>query len=99
MPFEHHNYTRLQLQPALQPFKLALNELQNTFFSKSFTIENLPEIMQIAEQMIIPLINPIQIALDECIYLNKMKNSYPENTLLQFFLGISSAEHIINYFQ
>ncbi len=98
-PFEHINYTREQLQPVLQAFKGHLKELQTEFFGIDFVPENFHQIEQYIIEKMIPLISPVQDAIDDNIYLSKLKNNSPENSGLVFCLGISSAETIVNYYE
>ncbi len=97
--YEHLNYTRGQLLPVFQPFKEKLKELQTEFFTLEFIPENLPHFKQSIIEKINPLILPVQQAIDESIYLSKLKNNYPPNYGLTFCIGIGPAETIVDYYQ
>ena len=42
---------------------------------------------------------PVQQAIDESLYLSKIKNNSPANYGLTFCLGIGSAETIVDFYQ
>lgn len=99
MTFEEHSYSREQIKPALQLFKTTLKKIQNDFFSIHFNSKNMLDIMLTMEEEISPLIMPIQNAIDESIFLSKLKNKFSENSGLRFNLGVTKAKTLINYYE
>ncbi|MEI8203379.1 MAG: hypothetical protein WCH34_10235 [Bacteroidota bacterium] len=99
LTYEQIKYTRENLQASFAQFKIELTELSDQIFNLSFNTENLPQIKQLCNEKIIPLISPVQQAIDESIYISRNKNQLPKKFNLRFCLGIASAETIINFYE
>jgi hypothetical protein len=92
-------FTIEQLKPAFEPFKKQIQELSNQIVGLTFTRNNLSEIKKECADRLIPLKENVQKEINESMYLSSLKNSYPGNFGVEFCVGISSAETIINYFE
>ncbi len=97
--FDLLNFTREQMLPVFKPFNENLRKLQNDFFTINFAPENLPLIKQKINKKIMPHLANIQKAIDESLYISNMKNTFSENSGMNFCLGIAPAETIVKYYQ
>jgi hypothetical protein len=97
-PYEEVKHSRQQLQPVLKSFNDSLKEFRNEIHGLSFKEENKERISQKGMEMRSRFLQPVQHAIDNCLYLSKLKNLYADHMFLKFCLGITSAENIVDYY-
>ena len=97
--YKEVKYTRDQLQEVLKPFKTHLKDLSDELFKLPFTNESQPQIKQLYNEKLSQFITPIQPAIDESIYLSKQKNIFPDKNAINYCLGITSVETLIDFYE
>jgi hypothetical protein len=97
--YEQMKYTRDQLKPFLDPFKKELQDLSDDLFKIIFTKDHFLQIKKMCTDRLIPLKANIQHEIHESLYLSRLRNSYPGNFGVEFCLGITDAETIVNYYE
>ena len=98
LTYNQIKYTRDDLQPALLPFKANLKELSEELIGINFLPENMARIKQLCREKLLEHIAPVQQSLNDSLYLSHLRNQSAENTDSKLFLGIASAEMLLNYF-
>ncbi len=98
LTYNQIKYTRDDLQPALLPFKTNLKELSEALIGINFLPENMARIKQLCGEKLLEHIAPVQQSLNDSLYLSHLRNQSAENTDSKLFLGIASAEMLLNYF-
>jgi len=96
--YEEVKHSRQQLQPPLQPFKEHLEKFRKEIYGLSFDDENKEKIRQSGMEIQSLFVQPVQQAVNNCIFLSKLKNAYADYIFLRFCLGITSAENIVEYY-
>ncbi len=92
-------YTRDNLQPGLLQFKLQLSELKDQLSTITFSAENFLPIKQLFNELLFCHIEPVQKLINESLYLSQMRNQFKKSTGYKFFLGIASAETLVNLYE
>ena len=97
--FNQMKYTLDDLKPSLKPFKEAFAQLKDELFTKQYTLETFAEIKQNCREHLQAHIGPIQQAIDDSLYISQLRNQTKGDTGLQFCLGITSADMLVNYYE
>jgi hypothetical protein len=92
-------YTRDLMKPVLAGFNDNLKQLTGQLLQMQYTPENQADIKQLCCEKLQSHRQPIQQALDESIYLSRLKNVTAGNNFFTFCLGITSVENIVRYFE
>ncbi|MEI8203560.1 MAG: hypothetical protein WCH34_11140 [Bacteroidota bacterium] len=99
LSYQQLKYIRETLKPELSLFKEVLNELNNQTSEILYTSENLFVFEAMCEEMFNPFKEPVQKAIDENLYLSKLKNQYSDKSKINLCLGISSLGNIVNFYE
>ena len=99
MTYEQMQYSRDNLREPLDPFKNKLKELSMQLFPLDFSSENMQQIRQLCIEKIIPYQKSIQKNIDESLFITQLRNKFPSDLYQTFYLGITSAENLVHYFE
>ncbi len=99
MPYKQIKYTRNELQPALKEFNTHLNQLRTELSEMEYVPENLERIKELCRVRLLPLQTPLQQSLDDSLYLSHLMKQNEKDTRSQLFIGISTADMLIEYFE
>ncbi len=91
-------YSIQDLKTVLTAFKKSFDELCLRLYDMTFLPESLEEITQHCLQSIMPHKQPVQQAINNSIYLSRLKNKTDATKGIRFCLGITSIENLINYY-
>ena len=92
-------YTKEELKQILVPFKSGLKELSEQLSVLSYSEDNFTQIEQIVKDKILNDIAPIQLSINESLYLCKLRNQQGDKSKFKLCLGISSAENIVSFYE
>ena len=99
MQSKHYEYTFNDINPLIKPFHDQFAQLKDKLFKTYYTPENLVAIKQMCRENLQPHIATIQQAIDDSLYISQLRNQTKGDTGLQFCLGITSAENLVNYYE
>jgi hypothetical protein len=92
-------HIRNELKTALSGFNDNLQKLTGQLWPLQFIKENKTDIKRLCYDGLQRFQQPVQQAIDENIYISRLKNSTSDTTSITFCLGITSVENIIGYFE
>ena len=99
MTYEQLLHSRENLRAPLVPFKKDLKELSAHLFPLDFSPDNLQQIQHLCTEKILPYQKPIQKNIDDSLYISQLRNKYPGDLYETIYLGITSAENLVNYYE
>ena len=92
-------YTRDNLKPIFADFKTQVQELSEQLFPLTFSPENHQRIKQLCAEKLNHHSQTIEHAINEHIYISKLKNQFAQNFGTRLYIGITSVENVINYYE
>jgi len=97
--FFQMKFTRDYLLPALLEFKAQLKKLSSEVFNIPFEPVNHPKIKQLCQESIEQHIVPVQKSVNDSLYMSQLRNKTEAGKGINFCLGITSAENLVNYYE
>ena len=99
LTYKQLKYTRNDLQPAMAPFKIQLQEFWDEIVTIQFVDENMEQLKHLCQSKLQPFVQPIQQAINESLYISQIRNKSENNNKLTMCLGITSADKLIQYYE
>ncbi|MFH1004070.1 MAG: hypothetical protein V1781_01010 [Bacteroidota bacterium] len=99
LTYNQMKYTRENLKSALHQFKVQLKEISSELFKITFASENFLYIEKLCADKLNPHIASLQKSINESIYISQTRNKFPENHKMKLYLGITSVENLVNYYE
>ena len=99
LSFEQMKHIKMELNMALKTLTSSLNELQERFPSMIFNEDSVEEIRQLCFEKINPCLEPLKLAIDDSLYLTKLRSEFSRDNILRFCLGVTSVGNIIDFYE
>ncbi len=99
LDYNQMKYTRNDLQPAMAPFKIKLQEFWDEIVTIQFIDKNIEQLKHLCQSKLHPFVQPIQQAINESLYISQIRNKSENNNKLTMCLGITSVHKLIQYYE
>lgn len=99
LAYKQLKYTRNNLQPAMAPFKIKLQEFWDEINTIQFIDENMEQLKHLCQSKLHPFVQPLQQTINESLYISQIRNKSENNNKLTMCLGITSADKLIQYYE
>ncbi len=99
LTYNQIKHTRADLKPKMMPFTNDLNELAEAFKTIQFLPKNIQTIKELCRKKLSEHIMPMQQSIDDSLYLSHLRNQSAEDMCSKLFLGIASANMLIDYYE
>ncbi len=99
LSFEQMKHIKSELKVALNDLTTQMNELQEKYNVIDFNKDNLKEVIDLGKQHIEPCLKPLKQAVEESLYLSKLRGEFSPDNILRFSLGVTSIETLVDFYE